>query len=195
MSPDPNIPPNTPISDSSQNPDSIAPITSPEAQNAPLGASDPISLNNDNPPNEPISIPSPEEARPEELPAEGGKAEGVSESAQTSETRTAQIPVNEPLASEPEPLKTEPQTFSQPKTSLARELLIKARNAIQFRKRKKLDKVMTMFLKKSKITNDEVEKFLHVSDATAERYLNTLEKENKIKQVGKTGHAVTYLKM
>lgn len=72
------------------------------------------------------------------------------------------------------------------------ELLAKAKNAIQFRKRKKLDRVMTLFLKKSKITNDEVEKFLHVSDATATRYLSQLEKENKIKQVGKTGHAVSY---
>jgi Fic family protein len=63
---------------------------------------------------------------------------------------------------------------------------------IQFRKRKKLDRVMTLFLKHSKITNDEVEKFLHVSDATATRYLSQLEKENKIKQVGKTGHAVSY---
>ena len=66
---------------------------------------------------------------------------------------------------------------------------------IQFRKRKKLDKVMTLFLKKQKITNDEVEKFMHVSDATATRYLNTLEKENKIKQTGKTGKSVFYSKI
>jgi Fic family protein len=74
-------------------------------------------------------------------------------------------------------------------------LLEKAKNAIQFRKRKKLDKVMAMFLKQSKITNDEVEKFLHVSDATATRYLSQLEKENRIKQTGKTGHSVFYSKI
>ena len=51
---------------------------------------------------------------------------------------------------------------------------------------------MIMFLKKSKITNDEVEKFLHVSDATATRYLSQLEKEGKIKQSGKTGKGVSY---
>jgi hypothetical protein len=79
--------------------------------------------------------------------------------------------------------------------NLARELLVKARNMIQFRKRKKLDKVMTMFLKKQKITNDEVEKFMHVSDATATRYLSQLEKENKIKQSGKTGKSVFYIKL
>ena len=54
---------------------------------------------------------------------------------------------------------------------------------------------MSLFLEKSKITNDEVEKFLHVSDATATRYLSILEKEGKIKQSGKTGRSVSYLKI
>jgi hypothetical protein len=167
-----------------------------EAPETPKNTDIPVSLNNPNPENTPVLTPNPEEAKPKELPAEGGKTEGISEPTQTPEIRTAQIPVNEPFTPEPEvksePLKTEPETFSQPKISLARELLTKARNAIQFRKRKKLDKIMALFLKKSKITNDEVREFLYVSDATAERYLNTLEKENKIKQVGKTGHAVSY---
>ncbi|MEI6280892.1 MAG: hypothetical protein WCP17_02745 [bacterium] len=171
-----------------------------EAPESPKNVDIPVSLNNDNPQNEPNSTPSPSEAKPEEIPAEGEKTEEISpvlsEPAQTLETRTAQIPVNEPLASEPEvkpePFKTEPETFSQPKISLARELLVKARNMIQFRKRKKLDRVMTLFLKKSKITNDEVKDFLHVSDATATRYLSQLEQEGKIKQNGKTGHAVSY---
>ena len=167
----------------------------PEAPESPKNADIPVSLNNDNPQNEPISTPSPEEAKPEELPAEGGKAEGISEPVQTSETRTAQIPVNEPLASEPEPIKPEPVPVIIPNKNKVLELLNKAKNAIQFRKRKKLDKIMTLFLKQSKITNDEVEKFLHVSDATATRYLSQLEKENKIKQTGKTGHSVFYSKI
>jgi len=184
----------------------------PEAPKSPINADIPVSLNNDNSQNEPISTPSSEEPKPEEISAEGEKSEEIlpvsSEPLQTPETRTAQIPVNEPLKPEPEPIKSEPVSASQPqqqsapapvfiepqqnKISLARELLIKAKNAIQFRKRKKLDKIMALFLKHSKITNDEVEKFLHVSDATATRYLSQLEKENKIKQVGKTGHAVSY---
>jgi hypothetical protein len=122
--------------------------------------------------------------------------EPILEPIQTPEPETAQIPPNEPLVPEPEPIKSEPVSVPAPviippKNSI-RELLEKAKNAIQFRKRKKLDKIMAMFLKQSKITNDEVEKFLHVSDATATRYLSQLEKENKIKQVGKTGHAVSY---
>ncbi|OGN20522.1 MAG: hypothetical protein A2910_01995 [Candidatus Yanofskybacteria bacterium RIFCSPLOWO2_01_FULL_39_28] len=120
-------------------------------------------------------------------------SEPVFEPKQTSEPQTAQIPVNEPL----EESETSQNEQAKPvrensKPSLARELLITARNAIQFRKRKKLDRVMSMFLQHSKITNDEVEKFLHVSDATATRYLSILEKEGKIKQNGKTGKGVSY---
>ena len=120
-------------------------------------------------------------------------SEPVSEPVETPEPETAQIPVNEPLE-KPETSKNEQAkpVRENSKPSLARELLISARNAIQFRKRKKLDRVMSLFLKQSKITNDEVEKFLHVSDATATRYLSQLEKEGKIKQNGKTGHAVSY---
>jgi len=109
------------------------------------------------------------------------------------ETETAQTPVNEALGNEAETSNEQANPVSEnSKSSLARQLLITARNAIQFRKRKKLDRVMSLFLQQSKITNDEVEKFLHVSDATATRYLSVLEKEGKIKQVGKTGKAVSY---
>ncbi len=76
-----------------------------------------------------------------------------------------------------------------------RELLLKAKDAIAFRKRKKLDKVMGIFLKRTSVTNDEVEKLLHVSDATATRYLSILEKEGKIVQTGKSGRGVSYTKI
>jgi len=116
-------------------------------------------------------------------------------------TPTAQIPPNEPLPPESEPIETapEPPSAAAPvQTGIlhaAREILVKARVAIQDRKRKKRDKIMTALNTKTKITNDEVEKLLHVSDATATRYLSALEKENKIKQVGKTGTGVVYSKI
>ena len=91
------------------------------------------------------------------------------------------MPANEPFVTEQNP-------------SFLRRLLIKAQESIQFRKGKKLNKIMSMFDTKSKITNDEVEKLLHVSDATATRYLTILKQENKIKQEGKTGKAVFYSK-
>jgi hypothetical protein len=184
----------------------------PEALESPRNADIPVPLNNANPENTPILTENQGLIKPEVLSAEGGKTEEISEPAQTPE-----MPANEPLKSESEPLgepetksvsnsggmseaKSEPEKIISVPVIVSNknkvlELLNKAKLAIQFRKRKKLDKIMTLFFKKSKITNDEVEKFLHVSDATAERYLNILEKENKIKQVGKTGHAVSYSKI
>ena len=114
-----------------------------------------------------------------------------------STTPTAQIPPNEPLPPEPEPIQPPPAAAPVQTGILhsARDLLTRARVAIQDRKRKKRDKIMAALTTKNKITNDEVEKLLHVSDATATRYLSALEKEGKIKQVGKTGKAVVYSKI
>lgn len=45
---------------------------------------------------------------------------------------------------------------------------------------------------KETVSNDEAERFLGVSDATAERYLGELEKEGALKQIGKTGRSARY---
>ena len=79
------------------------------------------------------------------------------------------------------------------KKSFALSLLAQAREKLQFRKRKKLDRILVDITKKGKITNDEVEKLLHVSDKTAERYLSQLIKEQKIKTNGQKGKALFYL--
>jgi predicted HTH transcriptional regulator len=55
-------------------------------------------------------------------------------------------------------------------------------------------KILTLFETKQKITNNDVEKLLKVSDATSERYLNRLEKTGDITQKGKTGRSVFYTK-
>lgn len=157
----------------------ITPVSEPstmpsEAPEAPRNSESAITVNNANG----------AENESEATSPESGEAPEMAENEGSSEPRpsqTAQTPVNEPL--------------TQPKSSLARQLLIAARNAIQFRKRKKLDKVMSLFLRHSKLTNDEVEKYLHVSDATATRYLSQLEREGKIKQSGKTGKGVVYIKI
>jgi Fic family protein len=47
----------------------------------------------------------------------------------------------------------------------------------------------------SPLTNNHVEQLLDISDATATRYLEELEKEDKVRQVGKTGQAVYYEKI
>ena len=46
-----------------------------------------------------------------------------------------------------------------------------------------------------KITNNDVERILGVSNATAWRYLEEMEKKGKIKQVGKTGKHTYYEKI
>lgn len=42
------------------------------------------------------------------------------------------------------------------------------------------------------LTNNDVEMMLGISDATATRYFDELEKEGKVRQVGKTGRYVNY---
>ena len=137
----------------------------------------------------------PSQSAPEPAPAPA-EAVPTPETAQAS-TPTAQIPPSEPLPPESEPIKPAPEPPSSAASTPTpahpiRDLLNKARVAIQDRKRKKRDKIMLALTTKNKITNDEVEKLLHVSDATATRYLSALEKEGKIKQVGRTGTGVTY---
>jgi hypothetical protein len=153
---------------------SSMPSEAPEA--TPMNADMP-QANNDNPESAPVeSIPS-EPENPdstEVIPKQ-------SEPSNNTQTQTPQMPANEPFATEQNP-------------SFLRRFLVKAQESMQFRKRKKLDRIISMFETKSKITNDEVEKLLHVSDATATRYLTILKQENKIKQEGKTGKAVFYSK-
>ena len=101
----------------------------------------------------------------------------------------------------PEPVK--PTVISEspvaqatvPAPSFFHDLLLRARAKIQDRKRKKLDKIMAKFMVRNKISNDDVQKLLYVSDATATRYLTALEREGKIKQAGRTGKSVFYTKI
>ncbi len=63
-------------------------------------------------------------------------------------------------------------------------------------RKKEENKKMILFAlsssRENRITNNEVEKMLGVSDATTERYLDELESEGKIVQRGKTGQSVFY---
>ena len=61
-------------------------------------------------------------------------------------------------------------------------------------KAENLQKILDFIADRGKVTNNEVEKLLGVSNATAERYLDELEKDGKLKQIGKTGQSVYYQK-
>jgi len=55
-------------------------------------------------------------------------------------------------------------------------------------------KILDLANSKDKITNNDVEKLLGVSDKTVQRYLNELQGEGKLKQSGETGRGVFYTK-
>jgi Fic family protein len=77
--------------------------------------------------------------------------------------------------------------------TLARKRRVKAiNNQAAEQKSKNMEKVRALARERGKIANDDVEKLLGVSNATAERYLNELEKNGELKQVGTTGRNVYY---
>ena len=163
----------------------------PEATEAPMEAVDVVPVNNDN---GQISLPEAENPTLEQT-AQMGEVEENKVVSEATTQPTAQMAGNEPLA-EPETKNYQPESKSQIPTETyknhTRENLTKAQLTIQEKKRKKLEKIIEALNTKGKITNDEVEKLLHVSDATATRYLSILEKEGKIKQSGRTGQSVSY---
>lgn len=59
-------------------------------------------------------------------------------------------------------------------------------------KRGNLERLRDYIKDKERISNDEIEKILNVSNATAERYLDELEKEGLLEQVGQIGQGVYY---
>jgi len=54
------------------------------------------------------------------------------------------------------------------------------------------EKILTLLTTQESVSNNDIEKLLGVSDATATRYLNALEQDGKIEQIGKTGRGVGY---
>jgi len=64
-------------------------------------------------------------------------------------------------------------------------------NNLSIKERRK-EMILDTLDKLGKITNDEIEELFSVSNTTAYNYLEELEKEKKIKQVGKKGRGVYY---
>lgn len=91
-----------------------------------------------------------------------------------------------------QPAPAPPTSATPPTQSLAQQdergfiksLLIKAQAKIQFNKQKKLEKIILLAQMKKTITNDDVQKLLYVSDATATRYLVKLVQQARLTRVG-----------
>jgi len=75
---------------------------------------------------------------------------------------------------------------------IKRKKLIVYQSGQQKKKEERKKRIVELLQEKSKISNNDVEKLLGVSDATATNYLQELENEKKIEQVGKTGRFVYY---
>ncbi len=60
------------------------------------------------------------------------------------------------------------------------------------KKEKNMVHILRFLQEKREVRNNDIEKLLNVSDATATRYLDELEKEGKITQHGETGQSVFY---
>src|SRR3989338_1927614 len=171
------------------------------------------------PVSEPI-VPAPvEPLPPAEAQAPSEPAQPVSEATpeptpneplQTAQINPAEVEKAAQAASEPAPT-PQPQAPAPPApttpsnkpnspssaeaTKGRRELLAKGRAKVQEKKQKKLDKIMELLNTKDKMNNADVEKLFRVSDATATRYLSALQKQGKIRKVGKTGRSVFYAKV
>ena len=72
----------------------------------------------------------------------------------------------------------------------AKSFLQRALEVIRFRKRAKLEKIVQFATKHGSVTNDQVEKLLHVSDSTATRYLAELVRNGRLKRSGSASHTV-----
>src|SRR3989344_5150933 len=140
----------------------------------------PPTLASDSPSDSPAEIPAPEHSN---------ILENVGMSVEPHESATLHVPDN---ASAPVPPPTEP---SAPAVVSAYAALLslrdKALNAIQFRRQARLEKIMALAAKKKSIGNDDVEKLLHVSDATVSRYLSALVQEGKLNRTG-SAKAIRY---
>ena len=73
--------------------------------------------------------------------------------------------------------------------SFFKSLLPKLKEKLFFRTEKRLSKIMDFTQKNGEVQNDEVEKLLHVSDATASRYLAKLVQRGNLKVSGPKNHA------
>ncbi|MBI4235473.1 DUF977 family protein [Candidatus Peregrinibacteria bacterium] len=59
-------------------------------------------------------------------------------------------------------------------------------------KQKRKVKILELIREKGSVTNNDIEKVLGVSDASATNYLQEVEKEGKIEQIGEKGRFVSY---
>ena len=86
-----------------------------------------------------------------------------------------------PAMPQPEPISSESAAF--------RDIQARGRSKIQTNRQEKIDKLIEFAQKKQIIDNEEIQILLHVSSATATRYLEDLVKEGRLVSEGSPRHA------
>ena len=89
-----------------------------------------------------------------------------------------------PAASSSSSTPSTPPSVQQQKTSARGHML----TVVRARKAERLEKIIAMAREKKVIMNDDVQKMLTVSNATATRYLNDLVKAGRLKRFGARKH-------
>ena len=79
-------------------------------------------------------------------------------------------------------------------TSTGEELVGICRSAVEttLQKEAHKQKILALLREQAKLSNSEIRTALKASSRSVVRYLDELEKEGKVEQVGTIGHAVTY---
>lgn len=121
------------------------------------------------------------------------------EEAVSEEEERAQMPANEPIPVQSGPI---PSVPASPPTVVvpppfsavsARDFALKSQVRIREKIKGKLDRILVLLQTKNHIKGGDVQKLLHLPKATATRYLNQLEREGRIIQVGTRGRGVKYV--
>jgi len=165
----------------------VEPITNP----APVETTEPVVSPEPEAGAEPSGTPAetkPEPAGTEVEPEPVAESKEVKpEAEKTGTTMPASVPVvpAAPVGQEESVRQTEPIKTVPKKMGLPVGWLDKFKAKLFKRKAGRLEKIMAMAIKKGSIKNDQVEKLLHISDATASRYLTELVKAGRLKMISK----------
>jgi hypothetical protein len=163
----------TPVEPESSQPNGSTPTDLPlEAPESPISVPAPIPVESQN-----GGANQPESDTPEpsnEAPVSIVQPVPDQSESQSPHAPTSAIPQSEPISGE---------------SPAFRDIQARGRSKIQTNRQEKLDKLIQFAQKKQVIDNEEIQMLLHVSSATATRYLEDLVKEGHLVSEGSPRHA------
>ncbi len=139
-------------------------------------------------PESPISVPASIPVESQNGGLNQAESDAIEPANEPSDSEPVQSQSASAPASAPAPVTSsapQPQSpAQQDQAGFIRVLLAKAQAKIQSNKQKKLDKIILFAQKEKTIANEDVQKLLHISSATATRYLVKLVQQGRLARVG-----------